>query len=934
MARSYTTSEGIVLVIPDSSVSVNVISQPAGLATTGVIALVGEADEGKHWSEEAKLSDNSFGPGDVARVQAKYGSGRLLDAFKGLIGASLSPRIQGSFNRAILVKSNLSTKAAKETEDSHGVFFSKLAGKKGNNIKESISTSTAEAAPTTASFSYIPSASAASLALRVNGGSKQTLAISANTTPAALATSLVGLNNINAVGGVDKLIVAGLAATNIQLDVVSGQNVNIKLASPAVWASAPSVGDTLRIPASSVIEGGSAENVGWYLVTAVSNSASLAQITATKITAGAPATVAAIALSVAPGSDLVDYSALKIDNMSGMNRDVLASLVAETATVTVAGSSLTFTLDGSNVFDADSKIGDLVYISSASAFKGAGNANVGWYQVIAASNFASSAFVTMSRLSNGTPVSVASAAIAAAADLQVLAQQIDGSGKSLEIYDNAGAANISTLMKQLGADSAAAWLESLILSSAELKKKIEISKPNPLVTESFTHGGSVSLLLGYKGTTATATIQTISGIKKLQTSVTGGIGANLDIVLKDSNSMSDLIDLLNLQPGYSASAASAQEAQRNPSDVLDEVTAIGICSDLSSKPGRIKRDIWDMTAGFNNIANSSTLINYSVIKKAGLPEDEGPMFLSGGDKGGSTGLAVSQAVDALANIRCNFVVPLFSQDADLDKVDNSTESGSTYTIDAVNAAVRTHCVNMSTAKTKRHRIGLVSKKGTFDEARASAQTMASFRVAHLFQDVKDLDSNGNIKQFQPWMASVKAAGMQAAGFYKSIFNKAINISGVVNSADFNDESNSQAEDALLAGLIPIQRQEDGSYTFLSDQLTYGLDNNFVYNNLQSVYASDILALSLADSLKKAFVGESVADVTAPVAVSFIQGKMAEFQNSKLIVGSKDFPSGYKKIEVSIDQGVMAVRCVIILSTSLYFIPITLDIEGLRDSASA
>jgi len=934
MARTYTDSSGVTLIIPDSSVSVNVVSQPSGLATTGIIAIVGEADEGKHWSEESKLSDNSFGPGDIARVQSKYGTGRLVDAFKGLIGASSSPRIQGSFNRAILVKSNAGSKAAKTTADNHGTLTAKLAGSKGNSIKETISTSVAESAPTSGSFSYIPSASAASLAARVNGGTKQTLSISANTTPAALASAITGLNNLNAVGGIDKAILSGLAATNIELDVVSGQNVNIKLASPAVWASAPAIGDTLRIPSGSVIDGGSNENIGWYLVTAVSNSATLAQISAKKITAGAPAAVAAIAISGTPANDLVVYSSLKIDNMSGTDRNSIASLVGQSAAVSAAGASITITLAGSNIFDASAKAGDLLHIPAGSAYQGAGNANVGWYQVTASSNFANAAFITASKLSNGTPVAVASTAIAATSDIQVIDRQIKGAGKSLEIYDNAGAANINTEIKQLGVDAAASFLEVLTASSAELKKKIDLSKSNPLVTESFIHGGSIVLQLGYKGTTATATISTISGVKKLQTSVTGGNGANLDVSLKDYNSISDLVDFLNNQPGYIAAAGSSQEAQRSPKDVLDEVTAIGICSDLSSKAGKIKRDIYDMTLGLGNIAQNSVLVTYTNIAKAGLPEDEGPIFLTGGAKGGSTGLAMSQAVDALANVRCNFVVPAVSQDADLDKAIGQTESSSTYTVDAINAAIKTHCINMSSAKVKRHRIGFVSKKGTFADARSSAQTMSSYRIAHFFQDIKDLNSNGDIEQFQPWMGAAKAAGMQAAGFYKSIFNKSINISGIVNPSDFSDESQSQSEDALTSGLIPIQRQEDGSFTFLSDQLTYGLDNNFVYNSIQAVYVADIIALSLAESLKKAFVGESVADVTPAVAVSFIKGKMAEFLNSKLIVGSTDYPSGWKNINVAIDQGVMSVKCTVIEATSIYFIPINVDIEGLRDSSAA
>ena len=935
MARTYTDSNGVTLIIPDSSVAVNVVSQPTGLATAGIIVLVGEADQGLHWSEEEKLSDNSYGPGDLARVVAKYGSGRLVDAFRGLIGASSSPRIQGSFSRAILVKTNQGTKAKKDTDDGHGTLTAKLAGAQGNNIKETISTNTDEVAPTTGSFSYVPSASGSSMAVRVNGESKQTLTISADQTPASLATAITGLTKLNVVGGVDRVITSGLSgANNVELDAI-GQNVIIKLDAPAVWGNSPKVGDTVRIPSGSVIAGPTSENVGWYLVTAVSNTAALAQISAKKITAGAPVNVSSVAFSGTPANDIVGYSFMQIDNMSGTNRNVLSGLVGQNAAITIAGSSITFTLSGTNVFAAKPKVGDIVYIPSGSAFQGAGAANVGWYQITASSNFSGAALFTASRLSNGSPVAVTSTAIAATSDVQVLDRQIKGAGKTLEIYDNAGTVNIDTVMKVLGADSSATWLGTVITSGAELRKKFDISKPNPLVTETFIHGGNIVLQLGYKGTTATATITTTSGVKRLQTSVTGGVGANLDIILKDYNSIADIVDYINLQPGYSAAAHSAQEAQRSPAVVLDEVTAIGICSDSNThRPGRIKRDIYDMTEGLGNIAQNSVLVTYTNTIKAGLPEDEGPAFLSGGNKGGSTGLAMSQAIDALANVRCNFVVPLVSRDADADIADNLTEPSSTYTVDAVNAAVKTHCINMSTAKVKRHRIGIVSKKGTFSEAQASAQTMASFRIAHTFQDVKDIDSNGNIVVFQPWMAAVKAASMQAAGFYKAIFNKAINISGVVNPSGFDDQSPSLSEDAISSGLITISRQEDGSFTFLSDQMTYGLDNNFVYNSIQAVYVSDIIALSLAESLKKAFVGESVADVTPSVAVSFIKGKMAEFLDKKLIVGSSEFPAGWKSIQVSINQGVMTVRCVVIEATAIYFIPINIDIEGLKDSASA
>lgn len=937
MAFSLTLAQGGVLIIPDSAVNINVQNQPGGIATSGTIALVGEADEGPSWSQDLadgnKLSANSYGPNDIGRVIAKYGSGRLVDAFRGVVAPSASNRIQGSPNRIILVKPNSSAKASRTTADSHGTFNALRGGDAGNQIQEAVATSTAEAAASTDSFSYVPSSSASSLALRVNGEAKQTQAISANMTPAALAAALTGLNHINAVGGVDRSILAALTGQNIELEVVSGQDVLIKLATPNIFAGSPQVGDTLRIPSGSVIDGASNENIGWYLVTEVTNVSTGAEIAATKITSGAPAAVAPVAISATPANDLVGYSYMRIDNMSGTNRDSLAGLTGQNITVSVVGSSLTATLASGQVFASAARVGDIVYIPSGSAYQGAGSANVGWYQVTSQSNTTASAFIQMSRLSNGSPVAVSATAIAATTDIQVYDRQIKGLGKTLELYDNTGAVNVNTVFKDLGVDDAADWLESMLTSSAELRKTFTITRNSTNTTETFNAGGNIALQLGYDGTTATATIAEVSGVLRLQTSVSGGTGGNLDMDLSKIVTISDLVSKINAQTGYSAAVGSTAAGQKNPS-VMDQLS-LSIASNLGNRPGRVKMDLWDITTSDSGLNMGSGLVEYDATATAGLPEDNAAAFLSGGSKGGSTGLQVSQSIDALQGVRCNFVVPLISRDASQDIADGDTESTSTYTVDAVNAAVKTHCLNMSTAKTKRHRVGLVSKRGTFNAAKASAQNMSSFRIAHFFQDVTDLNSSGELEQFQPWMGAVKAAGMQAAGAYKSIFNKNINLSGAIQAAgDFDDENVSQCEDALLAGLIPIQRQETGGWNFLSDQMTYSLDNNFVYNSLQAVYVADLMALSLAQSLKTAFVGESVADVTTGAVESFIKAKMAEFLALKFTVSTKDAPGGWKQIAINISPGVLAVRVVAVEATSIYFIPIDLDIEGIQASNAA
>lgn len=932
MARTYTDSNGVTLVIPDSSVTINVVSQNSGLATTGIIALVGEANQGPAWTEESNLSNNLFGPGDLSSVLAKYGSGNLVDAFNGMIGASDSTRIQGSFSGAILVKTNQGSYAGKTTNDGHGTFKAELEGAVGNTIQETISTNVAEVAPTTGAFTYVPSASGSSMSVRVNGGAKQTLAISANETPASLATAITGLANLNAVGGVNTSITTGTASQGVAL-AVSGQNVTITLTAPATWASSAVAGSTIQIPTGSVLAGAGSANVGWYVVTASSNTAASAQISATKVTAGAPVAVTTT-LSATPANDLVNYSSITINNMSGTNRNVLANLVGQTAALTVAGSVVTITLSGSNVFSASPKVGDAMYIPASSAFVGSGNANMGWYQITAVSNYATAAFITASRLSNGTPVAVSSTAVVATTDIQDYKPQIPGAGKAMEIADGGGAVNINTVMLGLGTTTAATFLGTLLTSASELSTLISLSQPSPLVSESFTQGGNISLLVGYNGTTATLTVTTVNGIKTITTAVTGGVGGSITVPLTNYNTIGALVTYLNLQPGYTAAAYSNQEALKNPSQVLDQVTSIGIASNLGNMPGEIKRDIYDMTLGLNNIAQNSVLINYSPIVKAGLPENEGPVFLTNGALGGTTSLAVSQAIEALANVTCNFIVPLFSQDASQDQLVNGTDPSSTYTIAAINAGVKSHCIAVSTAKVKKNRQAFCSILDTFANQQNAAQGAASFRVAMFFQPVIDLDAQGDIVTFQPWMAAAKAASMQSAGFYKSIFNKAINMSGIVDPTGFSNQSQSNCESAILSGLIPIQQQNDGTFLYLTDQTTYGVDNNFVYNSIQAVYVGDVIALSLALSIKQAFIGESVADVTPTVAVSFIKSKMAEFLNKKLIVGTTDYPSGWKTINVQIANGVMIVQCTVIEATSVYFAPITLNIEGFTGTASA
>ncbi len=217
---------------------------------------------------------------------------------------------------------------------------------------------------------------------------------------------------------------------------------------------------------------------------------------------------------------------------------------------------------------------------------------------------------------------------------------------------------------------------------------------------------------------------------------------------------------------------------------------------------------------------------------------------------------------------------------------------------------------------------------------AAAQNLADARLAMSFQDVKTPDSTGRLKQFQPWAAAALAAGFQAAAFYRPMFNKLLNVSGVLQAAgDYDDQLLSNKEDAIKAGLFPLQREDDGGFTFTIDQTTYTRDSSFVFNSIQAVYVADVIATSAAASMGRIFTGESLADVSAGLALTTFERILDGFLDLKLIARSDAAPKGYLNPRVEIRAPAMLVSATVVEATGVYFIPISFLVIPLQASAS-
>lgn len=654
---------------------------------------------------------------------------------------------------------------------------------------------------------------------------------------------------------------------------------------------------------------------------------------------GDVAQTANMAANCQPNTWVATVDALNdISASGGVNRGTIVFNVANTLAVAVLGNVATITR--SVAWQVTPTVGDTLIIPVGSNIAGAANANVGAYVV----TNATSTTITATKLSDAGKVGAVAGTITAPVAVGAIAESAstniscwspvtitltsstveDGMGKTLEISDlETGSDLLSRTAKILGSTTGTTWVSTnaspkLIVSAAEYAVRLNVDRQLDGASEEWSAGGTIALKLGYYGTGATC--QVVITSTTLSTTVALGTGDDLSLSLKDFPTLNDLAAYINSQPGYVCSVGSAAIGSY-ASVNLDRGTYFA-GSTHANYTARIKVD----AAKFYAEVSKSNLIqqgNPVARADAGLPAVMATdTYLTGGAKGGTTIENILAAVDALEGVKCNFVIPLFSRDAADDIADELTDSSSDYTIDTINSYVKTHVLKMSTLKRRRNRQAFLSYRGSFDEAKTKAAEIASYRASLAFQDVKVVGGSGLV-QAQPYVLAALAAGMQAAGFYRAIFNKGINCSGLVHAeGDYKEGNDSNVEDALLAGLLPAGKADDGGFKFVSDQTTYSADDNFVYNSIQAVYVSDVMSGTAGQRMEKAFVGASTGDVSAAVGLAAFQAVLADFLRLKLIAPSDDAPKGYKNAKVRIIGTAMICEAEVKLAGAIYFVPIS------------
>lgn len=634
----------------------------------------------------------------------------------------------------------------------------------------------------------------------------------------------------------------------------------------------------------------------------------------------------------------------------GVNRATLNAAHGSLTLAVVAGNTVSITLTGIANWDVTPTAGDTLVIPAGSSIAHAGNSNVGSYLVTSAT--ASVIFAT--KLSDGAkpggvpgvitaPAAEGPDAVAGAnTDLVCYSpvtisleagNVIDGQGKDLEINELASGTDLfSRGAFLLGTITPVGWISAtgapqLLVSASEYSVTLGVNRQADNIQEQLSAGGQIALLIGNDGTDCTVVVSPTTMVL----TPTAGSGSPLNLNLKQFPTLNDLANFIAAQTGYKASVGTASLGQVSPL-ALDEGT-FHASSKFGNKTLRLKADA---TRFFSVISGNSALVqlgNPAATALAGIPDVQAVKYLAGGTLGATSDAVYDLAIDALELVKGNFLVPLFSRDATADIADGLTDSASTYTIANVEAYAKTHVLKMSTLKRRKNRQAFLAQRDTFANVELASANLAAFRCSLAFQDVKVVGSDG-IVQAHPHVLASLAAGMQAAGFYRAIVNKGINCNGVLQAAgDWKDASDSNKEDALNAGLLIAQKSDDGGFKWVSDQTTYSKDNNFVYNSIQAVYVADVIALTCAQRMEKAFVGQSVADISAAIALAALEGIMADFLRLKLIAVSDDAPKGFKNASIRISGTTMIVQVEVKLAGAIYFIPINFLVSQVTQAAA-
>lgn len=476
--------------------------------------------------------------------------------------------------------------------------------------------------------------------------------------------------------------------------------------------------------------------------------------------------------------------------------------------------------------------------------------------------------------------------------------------------------------------------EGLFVAAAEPSCVLTLNQKRDLLVEEETVGGNVILEIGRDSTGgATSASVAVAATKVTLTASTGTIEFDKAAFV----TIKQLAESISLQPGWTASVSSPIYNQLGL-DALDQVSAVGAFGAAGTKPARLKKDAMEVQDFFDQ-SNVAALVNPAA---KGLPAALTETLLAGGAKGGTLTTDIVNALSKFEKFHVNSVVPLFSRNATADIADGLTESSSTYTIDGIHQAVKTHLSLMKTTKKKSERQGYLSVKASYSDCKDKIGNMADARIQMVIQDIRQANAQGVIKWFQPWALACLIAGARGgASVGLPLTFKFMNCSGIRQTAqsmntpeadivvDFDPDT--QYDDAIQSGVTFLEAPRTGGYRVVVDNTTYGIDDNWVYNRGNVIYAADIVAYNFRNTMELRYIGVKNTLIASEVKGT-AESVLATFLAQGITVSTTDAPQGFKSLSVRIEGNTIYISVTIKLVEGIDFVLADITLQRASQTA--
>lgn len=214
---------GATILKPGSYSKVNIdLGGAFPLSPAGLVALFGESSSGAPGADEVNIADNVFSPEQIPQIQAKYGSGALVDAMNFLFAPGADGALPSGAQAVYIYKTNSSTKASLvNIPNSWGDLESRTYGTAGNLYTYRNTIVPETPATTEGSVTVAPSAVdfalGTTLSIQINGAAPIDYVVAASADRAALLSNLNGAFSglTFSASGDDNIVITQNAGSNL-----------------------------------------------------------------------------------------------------------------------------------------------------------------------------------------------------------------------------------------------------------------------------------------------------------------------------------------------------------------------------------------------------------------------------------------------------------------------------------------------------------------------------------------------------------------------------------------------------------------------------------------------------------------------------------------------------------------------------------------------